>query len=131
MPYKDKELAKAYRKRTQVPYMRKWREDNREHHRKYMRNWAAKRRQNKELAKHDYEVSKLLDSTKRNCRISRCKFKLQVAGLGDTYIVSLLAKHSPLDAATIRLYPGIIQIHKKIVLTKRLLKNDNTSNKQL
>lgn len=131
MPYKDKILAAAYQKRTQTPYMRAWREKNRERHRAYMREWARKRRANKEKREMDLAKIKESDSYKRNLKISTHKSKLLADGLADCYVVRCLVKHGNLTTEVVRKNPEIIQIHKKIILTKRLLKNDNYNNKQL
>lgn len=132
MPYVDKILAKEYRTRTQVPYMKKWREENREHHRKYMREYNRKRRADKKKRESDNKKKKQCQSYKAALASKRTTYlsREAVASLADRYVVSTLTKHTDgmLTAKDVRLYPEIIQIQKQIIITKRLLKNDNTSN---
>ena len=75
MPFIDKDKKAAYQKRTATPYMKEWREKNREKHREYMREWARKRRKNKETTKSDYQKSKGLQSYKGNALATNLKLK--------------------------------------------------------
>lgn len=132
MPYVDKQLKEEYIKRTWIPYNKKWREENIKHLRAYRREYYRKRRADK--VKRAADLKKMKESpsyksallTKRTTQLSReaCK------ELKDRYVVATLTKHENgmLTAKDVRQYPEIIQIQKQIILTKRLLKNDNTSN---
>ena len=129
MPYKDKELKKAYQQSTATPYMQQWREDNREHHRKYMREWARKRRADKKKREQDLEKAKSSVAYAANSIMNREKWRGAVVAMSDQYIIGLLIRRSAIPKELIT--PEIIRHHRKQLLTKRLLKNDNLSNKQL
>lgn len=124
MPYKDKILAKEYRKRTQVPYMRKWRDKNRERLRKYMREWAKKRRADKNKRQKDKESP----GFKMQQQLNIAKWRGRVISLDNIYIKGLLIRRNSISKEAIT--PEIILIHKKQLLIKRKIKqNDNISNK--
>lgn len=129
MPYRDKNLKKEYQKRTATPYMAQWREDNREHHRAYMREWQRKRRTDPKKKAADDEKEKTSLAFEANRIMNREKWRGAVIGMSDQYIIGLLIRRKtvPKEAIT----PELILHHKKQLLTKRLLKNDNQRNKQL
>lgn len=123
MPYKDTELKKEYQKRTATPYMKEWREKNREKHREYMRQWIKKRRLDVEKKNRDKQAPGTIVQRELNV----AKWRGRVVSLDDIYIVGLLTRKNsiPKDAIT----PEIIRIHKRQLLTKRKLKQyDNNGN---
>ncbi|MES2285933.1 MAG: hypothetical protein V4547_09620 [Bacteroidota bacterium] len=131
MPYKDKELAKAYRKRTQGPYMKKYRAANKEKFTNYYREQSRKRRANKETAKHDYQVAKKRESYKIGAAITNEKAKLKHAAMTDDYIIYSMTKRGTIAKEIVN--KELIEIHRRMLMIKRKLKsikNDNISNKQ-
>lgn len=128
MPYRNKELKKEYQQRTATPYMSNWREENREHHRNYMREWARKRRADVKKKANDAEKAKTSTAFEANRVMNREKWRGAVIGMTDQYIIGLLTRKGSIEKDAIT--PELIKYHRKQLLTKRLLKNDNLSNKQ-
>ena len=123
MPYKDKELKKRYQQRIATPYMREWREKNREHLRKYSREWMKKRRQS--VVKK--EKDKQAPGAKMQAEMSKAKWRGRVAGLDDKYIIGLLIRRGNMTKEAIT--PEIIKLHRRQLIIKRKLRQyDNISN---
>lgn len=116
MPYKDKQKKAEYQKRKATPYMKEWREKNREKHRAYMREWQAKRR--KDAAKKEQDKQAPGSIIQKELNVAR--WKGFVVSLDNTYIKGLLTRRNPLLKDMIT--PEMILIHKKQLLTKRKLK---------
>lgn len=130
MPYANKELKSEYQKRTATPYMKEWREKNREYHRKYMREWAAKRRADEKKKKQDKEKAISSGAHERFRKYNIERQRNWVDNLSDIYIISLLSRKGSLTRELARQNPEIIELHKKILLTKRKLNNyDHNGNK--
>lgn len=128
MPYVDKELKKEYQKRTATPYMKEWREKNREKHREYIREWAKKRRMDAAKVKADYEKSKAAPCHFKNAILRQ---RISIETLDDIYIIGLLTRRPPLTREAVRLNPEIIDLHRTYIITNRKLKNNDYNSNQL
>ena len=120
MPYTDKELKAEYQKRTATPYMKEWREKNREKHREYMREWARKRRQDKAKVKADYEKSKTSTSFEANRVATNEYLRGQAASMSEDYITYCMTKRGVITKDLVN--KELISIHRKFLIIKRKLK---------
>lgn len=122
MPYVNKELKAEFQKRTATPYVKEWREKNREKHREYMREWAKKRRANPEKKAQDKEKAILSGANQRQKEYLKKRQEVWVENLSDIYIVGLLSRKGSLTRELAKENTQIIDLHKQILLTKRQLK---------
>jgi len=127
MPYVNKEKKSEYQKRTATPYMKKWREKNRDKLRSYMREWSKKRRLNKEVSKKDYEKRK----TSTSFEVSRVRtneyLRGEIISMSDNYITYCMTKRGVISKDIVN--KELINIHRKFLIIKRQLKKyDNRSN---
>jgi len=120
MPYKDKELAKAYRKRTQGPYMKRYRAANKEKFTIYYREISRKRRQNKEVAKRDYQVAKKRESYKKGAAKTSEYLRKKHANMEDSYIIYSMTKRGTIAKEIVN--KELIEIHKQMLTIKREVK---------
>lgn len=130
MPYANKELKSEYQKRTATPYMKKWRERNREHHRKYIREWKRKRYAIPEKKEMDLSKYKKSECYKRALKNAVINWRIKVKKLHDLYIVGLLVRRGKLTREAVYANPEIINITRDFIIIHRKLKeNDNNNNK--